>query len=185
MHDTIETARLMLRPPREGDLVSLSQSINSHAIVQNTARIPWPYMLDDAHAYLRVGGYNGGQSLRLLIFERRSAAEVIGGIGYEARSGEHAAEIGYWLAQGVWAMGYGFEAASAVTAHAFERASHDRLVAGYRHGNEGSRRILDRLGFRVIGHTMTFSKGAGAYTPTARLELTRSEWLLRRRAVYS
>ena len=57
MHHTIETARLMLRPPREGDLVSLSQSINSHAIVRNTARIPWPYTLDDAHAYLRVGGY--------------------------------------------------------------------------------------------------------------------------------
>ena len=162
MHDTIETARLMLRPPRESDLVSLSQSINSHAIVQNTARIPWPYTLDDAHAYLRVGGYNGRQSLRLLIFERRSAAEVIGGIGYEARSGEHAAEIGYWLAQGVWARGYGFEAASAVTAHAFERADHDRL------------------GFRVTGHTMTYSRGLGAFTPMARFELTHREWRFRR-----
>lgn len=177
MSQNIKTERLLLRPLRESDLVTLAATLNNYRIVRNTARIPWPYRLDDAREYLGHASQSISGTLRLSIAEKSRPDGVLGGIGYEAEEAGHSAELGYWLAEPIWAKGYGYEAARAVTAHAFEAAGHDRLVAGYRHGNEASRRILDRLGFRFVEHTMSYSRGVGRKTPVARLELTRREWL--------
>ncbi len=177
MSQNIKTERLLLRPLRESDLVALAATLNNYRIVRNTARIPWPYKLDDAREYLDRASLRIPGTLRLAIAEKSRPDIVVGGIGYEAEEAGHSAELGYWLAEPVWARGFGYEAAKAVTAHGFEAAGHERLMAGYRHGNEASRRILDRLGFRVVGHEMMYSRGIGRDTPVARLELTRHEWL--------
>ena len=176
MSQIIETERLLLRPLRERDLVTLTSALNNYRIVRNTARIPWPYTLDDARTHLGRVSQTVPGTLQLTIVEKARPDSVLGGIGYEAGAARHSAELGYWLAEPVWAKGFGYEAARAVTAHGFEVAGHERLVAGYRHGNEASRRILDRLGFRIVGHDMMYSRGAGHETPVARLELTRREW---------
>jgi RimJ/RimL family protein N-acetyltransferase len=177
MSQIIKTERLLLRPLRPGDLVQLAAALNNYRIVRNTARIPWPYELDDARQHLdRVSHIIPG-TLNLTIVIKEKPDTILGGIGYETGDSGHSAELGYWLAEPVWAKGFGYEAAAAVTAHGFEVAGHDRLVAGYRHGNEASRRILDRLGFRIVGHEMIYSQGVGHKTPVARLELTRREWL--------
>lgn len=177
MSHTIETARLLLRPLRESDLVPLAAALNNCRITRNTARIPWPYKLDDAREHLHRVNQDVPGTLRLMIAEKSQPAVIVGGIGYEGEEAGHSAELGYWLAETVRAKGFGYEAALAVTAHGFEVAGHERLVAGYRHGNEASRRILDRLGFRIVGHEMMYSRGVGRKTPVARLELTRREWL--------
>lgn len=178
MSQIIETERLLLRPLRENDLVTLTSALNNYRIVRNTARIPWPYRLDDARAHLGRVSHAVPGTLQLMIAERTRPDTVLGAIGYEAGEASHSAELGYWLAEPVWARGLGYEAARAVAAHGFEIAGHERLMAQYRHGNEASRRILDRLGFRIVGHDMMYSRGAGHETPVARLELTRREWFL-------
>ncbi len=178
MSQIIETERLLLRPLRESDLVTLTSALNNYRIVRNTARIPWPYRLDDAREHFGRVSQSVLGTLQLTIVERARPDTVLGGIGYEAGAAGHSAELGYWLAEPVWARGFGYEAAKAVTAHGFEYAGYERLMAGYRHGNEASRRILDRLGFRIVGHDLMYSRGAGHETPVARLELTRREWFL-------
>lgn len=177
MSDTIKTARLLLRPLRQSDLVSLAAALNNYRIVRNTARIPWPYSLDDAREYFDRVSQSVPGTLQLMIVDRARPDMIVGTIGYEVDAAGHSAELGYWLAEAVWARGFGYEAARAVTAHGFEVAGHERLMAGYRHGNEASRRILNRLGFRIVGHDMMYSRGVGHETPVARLELTRREWL--------
>jgi RimJ/RimL family protein N-acetyltransferase len=177
MQETIATKRLLLRPLRESDLAALAAALNSRRISHNTARIPWPYSLDDARAHLARVSRGERGTLNMMIVEKQRADRVVGGIGYEADGAGHGAELGYWLAETLWSKGYGHEAAKAVVDHAFKVSRHDRLHAGYRHGNEASRRILDRLGFRIVGHSMMPSLGAGHPTPVARLELTRREWL--------
>ncbi len=177
MSPIVKTERLLLRPLRESNLVTLAAALNNYRIVRNTARIPWPYRLDDARDHLDRANRSIPGTLRLSIAEKSRPDIVVGGIGYEAEEAGHSAELGYWLAETAWARGFGYEAAKAVTAHGFENAGHERLVAGYRHGNEASRRILDRLGFRIVGHDMIYSRGVGRKTPVAHLELTRREWL--------
>ncbi len=178
MTATLHTKRLTLRPLREDDLVELASTINNFRVLHTTARPPWPYTLDDANGFFRSFDHSFG-SRRFVIAPRIGPPQILGVIGLDAQRPRSVAEIGYWLAEAVWSRGYGFEAAHAVTNHAFTVDGHARLVASFRHGNEGSRRILDRLGFRIVGHAMSFSRAAGASIPIARLELTQSEWLRR------
>jgi RimJ/RimL family protein N-acetyltransferase len=178
MTGILETRRLILRPLRESDLVPLAAAVNNRRITNNTARIPWPYTLNDAYAFQRYTVTEPG-SLRAVIIGKEKIS-VIGCISYDASGTVPCAGIGYWLAESVWAKGYGFEAARVVTDHAFTVAGHGYLVAGYRKGNEASRRILDRLGFRVTGHALNRSRGAGCMQPITRLELTAREWMKRK-----
>ena len=171
----IETERLMLRPLRESDFGDLVRQLNNLNISRNTARIPYPYTLKDAEEFYVASQTTGPRSLRRMM-ARKSSDRVIGAIGYEGGVAEAATELGYWLAEAEWGKGFGGEAARAITDHAFEIAGHDRLVAGYRIGNEASRRILDRLGFRDTARIAMFSKGAGTEVPVMRMELTRQHW---------
>ena len=119
----------------------------------------------------------GARSLWLAITRKGETSSIAGGIGYSAAIASHAAEIGYWLDEPFWAKGYGLEAASAIVNHAFKSTGLDRLFASYHHGNEASRRILDRLGFRFTHHALTYSRAWGHCVPTAFMELSKAEWL--------
>lgn len=85
-------------------------------------------------------------------------------------------ELGFHIRPAFWRMGVADEAARAVINHAFGPLDAISLFAGHHPGNEGSARLLAKLGFRPDGHVL--------YPPTG-LEhptycLHRTEW--RRRA---
>ena len=169
---TIITGRLLLRPLKAGDGHSLVAGLNNFNVSQWTARVPFPYGLADAEEFLQLceGPAPGMQRFAITL-----NSDVIGVISYKrAREGD-VAELGYWLAEPYWGRGFGREAARAVTDHAFDSGL-DELAAGYRHGNEGSRRILEGLGFVKTGDAMMFSQAVGAETPVARMRLTRQDW---------
>lgn len=175
MSATLETARLVLRPLAETDLVALADTINDRMVTRTTGTPPWPYRLDDAHAFLRQVQALPKGSCRYIIAPRNGALPVGGVIGLDGRA-PAVAEIGYWLAAALWGKGYGLEAAWAVADHGFRTFGHDRLLATCAHGNDASRRILDRLGFRNVGHGHAWSNGAARLHRVARLELTAREW---------
>ncbi len=49
---TIKTSRLVLRPPEPDDAAAIAERINNRRISSMTARVPWPYDLDDARAFV-------------------------------------------------------------------------------------------------------------------------------------
>jgi len=57
------------------------------------------------------------------------------------------AEVGYSIRRDLWGRGLGTEAAGALVAFAFERLDLRRLEADVDPRNEGSRRVLEKLGF--------------------------------------
>jgi RimJ/RimL family protein N-acetyltransferase len=172
----ITTPRLVLRAPQERDIPDLVRGLNNYNVSQWTARIPFPYGERDAAEFVRHTREASSGVLRLAI---EQAGTAIGVIGCERTADGAAAELGYWLAEPHWGKGYGREAAQAMTAHAFSSAGHDRLVAGYREGNEASRRILDALGFEATGRQMVFSAAVNANMPVVRMVLAKQRWLER------
>ena len=60
-------------------------------------------------------------------------------------------ELGIFLAEAFWGEGYGTEAARLLTDHAFRERRAHRVVARVFEGNEGSKRIWEKLGFRHEG----------------------------------
>jgi RimJ/RimL family protein N-acetyltransferase len=177
----LETRRLILRRVRDEDFALLAEVINNYRIAENTARIPWPYTPDDAVSFIRLERHRSAGSCHFVITVKGRGDAPKGGIGIEAERPKAQGELGYWLAESLWRQGFGLEAARCVVVHGFEALGHEVLHAGYRHGNEGSRRILDQLGFRFVRHAAVHSLALRGPSPTARLELTRKEWLRSRK----
>jgi RimJ/RimL family protein N-acetyltransferase len=64
--------------------------------------------------------------------------------------GLRTAELGYRLRRDAWGQGYGTEGAQALVADAFGRQGFDRVRAQTMVVNLGSRRVLEKAGFRHV-----------------------------------
>ena len=167
----IKTLRLVLRPVRESDGPVIAAKLDNWHVVKFTARLPYPYTLDDWHRWWS-GRQTRGPGAQDLAITRSDV--LMGVIAYEGAMGS--AVLGYWLGEEHWGQGYMSEAARAAVGHAFGASRLDRLTASYQHGNEPSRRILAGLGFRHVGHAKFFSRARGKMVHCAFLELTAAEW---------
>jgi RimJ/RimL family protein N-acetyltransferase len=155
------TDRMILRPGWIEDSAELATAIGDEAVVGNLSRVPWPYGLEDAEAWLAHP--QDAQRPQLLIFARTAGdPQLVGGIGITdldcRRDGR--AELGYWIAQPHWGRGYATEAARAVLDMAFWSLRLDRIEAGHFPDNQGSARVLAKLGFIPRGNRMLHRSGA-------------------------
>lgn len=164
---TIMTQRLALRPPDQADAEALVHGLGNFNVSRWTGRVPYPYGAGDAEAFLAHCRALPADALVLAI--SRDGA-LIGVIGIEH------GELGYWLAEDHWGLGFGTEAARAITDHAFAVAKRAELVASHHLGNAASRRILLGLGFVDTGEDMAFSRARAAEVPIMRLALTQAAW---------
>ncbi len=77
---------------------------------------------------------------------------------------ENAYEIGFHLREKYWGKGLATEGAKAVIHHAFHVLPAKDLVAGHHPQNTGSKRVLEKLGFRYIGDR--YYAATGLYHPS-------------------
>ena len=73
----IATGRLVIRPPGEADRHDIVAEVNDFAVARMLAKVPYPYRLADADAFLRSIAQDDRGSLALSITH---AGRVIGGI---------------------------------------------------------------------------------------------------------
>jgi len=146
----VRTERLLLRPGWIEDAAAVQRAISSDpAIARNTARIPWPYALADAEAYLR-SQQDAEHSWSLLVFARTSAApRLVGGVGLHPDGEQH--EIGYWIARPYWGLGFATEAAAGLLRAARGSLQLKRVSSGHFVDNPASGHVLRKLGFRPTG----------------------------------
>ena len=116
MIPAIETGRLLLRPPRPEDAAAIALYLNDFAVAGNLARVPFPYRLSDARAWLRSQQREPEPQETGFAIELAGAGYV-GHIGYQA--GGAGPVIGYWLGRPFWGRGVMSEAAAAAIAGSF------------------------------------------------------------------
>lgn len=131
-----------------------------------TGRIPYPYSLVEADAWINSIGDD--EFVRGI--ER--SGELIGACGYVIDA-EGAAEIGYWLGRAYWGRGYATEAAGALVAHCFGEGNFKRIVCCHFVENMASRRVIEKLGFRLLGPCSGWSEARQCEAPALRHEMTR------------
>ena len=78
----------------------------------------------------------------------RSEEEVVGSSGLHKRIGPLGFEIGYWINKHFQRMGFATETARALVKAGFELFDIDRIEIHCDEKNLGSRRVIDKLGFR-------------------------------------
>jgi [ribosomal protein S5]-alanine N-acetyltransferase len=149
-----QTARLELRNLRAGDEEFLARLDSDMAVMQYIhsgaltpeAAMKYARVQVDTAPYRR----NWGKWMVVLRDHEISVGWVELAKLSQPRRDDLA--IGYEFAPEHWGRGYATEAAGCVLEYAFTELEVDRLAAIARPENAGSLRVLEKLGFRRVGH---------------------------------
>jgi RimJ/RimL family protein N-acetyltransferase len=91
-------------------------------------------------------------------------APLIGACGLNDIHAEHGrGELGYWLLPEHWGRGIATECVGAVLEHAYGAMGLHRVAAEVDAENHASRRVLDRLGFRLEGIRRDYERKHGSF----------------------
>ena len=168
----LETERLVLRAPRLEDAKAVATLANDRRIAENTARIPHPYRVADAEAFIPGLNVPGGETVFLITDPDDT---VLGACGVGAIDGQ-GPELGYWLGVPFWGQGYATEAVRAVIDYAFTEFDYEFLNAGARVTNPASRRVLEKCGFQWTGVGLYRIRAIASSAPIDRFRLERRIW---------
>ena len=135
------------------------------------ARVPWPYALDDARAFIR----RQGREVVFAICLKREAT-LVGLCSITPKDGRPArGEIGYWVGRPFWGKGYATEAAQAVIDYGFVALNLDGVDVSCRVVNEASRRVIWKCGFHFCGNGMIDTLASGRVA-SEHFSMDRSGW---------
>jgi len=155
---SIETPRLVLRPPRRGDGPVLFEALveSLPKLREFLASLPWvaaEQTLDSAETFCRTAESNflSRKDLPFLAFEKTTG-------GLVAQTGLHRTvwqtpktEVGYWCRTKASGNGFVTEAVSALTDYAFRHVKAVRVELITDEENAASRRVAERAGFVLEG----------------------------------
>ena len=143
------TERLLLRPWRESDVEMLYTHARDPEIGPRCGWMPHTSRENSLAVIRTVLARPGCWAITL-----EETGEVIGSVSLMRGEAAHApltdteAEIGYWIARPYWGQGYACEAAREIVRYAFDEQGCTALWCGFHDGNEQSRRVSEKCGFR-------------------------------------
>lgn len=179
MDVSLTTRRLVLRQPRPTDADRLTRYLDNFAVAGNLARVPYPYRLADAKAWLR--SWRPDRPAEDTGFTIDLPGEgLVGHVGFH--SDGRGTQLGYWLAQPFWNRGLMSEAVGAALHWFFEASDLDVLRSGVFHFNKASLAIQRKYGFVETGTDMLLCLARGEEVRHIDTELTRAAWAERRAA---
>lgn len=180
MNVTLHTDRFLMRPAQVGDAEPIARYLNDFAVAGNLARVPFPYHLSDAKAWLRTRLPN--LPMEETNFAIELPGEVFAGhIGFHR--GPKGPVVGYWLGQPFWGRGIMSAAARTAVDWFFETSRADTLYFGVFHFNLASLAIQHKLGFTETGRSTLLCLARGAEVEHIDTKLTRSVWKARKNEV--
>ena len=178
MSAILETPRLILRSPLPDDVQHFVPLIGDFDVAKNLSRVAHPYTNQDGHDFVRRLAEERalGHDYAFCILRKEDEA-LIGICGvHPAR----AWEIGYWIGKPYWRQGYATEAAERLVAFGFRALGAEHLAAEWFHDNPASGRVLEKLGFRPIGETMSNCLARGHLVPSHIVALDRDAYKTRK-----
>ena len=145
----IKTERLLLRPFTEADAADLYKYAKDPEVGPAAG---WPphRSVEESRDIIRLV-LNGPESYAIC---KREDGRVIGAIELalngEAKltEREDECELGYWIGKPFWGQGLMTEASEALLRRAFTELGMRRVWCAYFEGNEKSKRVQEKLGFR-------------------------------------
>lgn len=176
----IETPRVRLRPQVESDAEAFFPHVSDPQLSQY---VSWAAhtTIDETREWLRETGElieKGGDMVWTLEHEGVPCGCIgLHGIRWGVRAVRFdKAEMGYWLAKSQWGKGLMTEAATEVTRWAFETLGLHKVTIGCFEQNAGSRRVIEKVGFRYLCRYEEDVWRDGRWHAHLRYELTSGEW---------
>ncbi|HXD11557.1 MAG TPA: GNAT family N-acetyltransferase [Anaerolineales bacterium] len=143
----LETERLQIRQLSREDAPFILQLVNEPSFIQNIGD-RGVRTLADAEKYIENGpvASYARNGFGLCLVTLKESGESIGMCGLIKREALEDVDIGYAFLPQFWSKGYAFEAAQAFKQYAREVVGLTRLVAIVDPTNQGSIRVLEKLG---------------------------------------
>ncbi len=140
--EPIRSDRLMLRAPNRADVTAMARLANNRNIHKWLARLPHPFGEADAIAFIDRTARGPLEHAYSILTADGGFIGVCGLTDNE----EGPVELGYWLGEPYWGLGYASEAVAALVAAA-DAAGCDRIAAWAQTLNHASCRVLEKSGF--------------------------------------
>jgi len=158
----------------------LVKYLNDKGVSSQTCSIPYPYRMEDAMKFIDQSiAFETAEGQQSFWAIRMSSGELIGGIGllYDEGVQADSSELGYWLGRPFWNQGIMTEVLHSLSAHIFKEGIIQRLVAKVFVGNEASRKVLEKSGFREIAFENNAFIKAGIPIDAHVYELTEASYI--------
>lgn len=151
----LATERLTLRPYTLDDVEMLWPHVSDPRLPR---QMSWAAHTskDETRAFIE-SCIKGVAESSGVVWAIEQAGDFVGAIGLHGVRFQVAAwrvdraELGYWIGIPFQRNGYVSEAAAEVVRFGFETLGLHKITVGCLDGNEGSRKVIERLGFRFIG----------------------------------
>ncbi|MGD9584999.1 MAG: GNAT family N-acetyltransferase [Lysobacterales bacterium] len=146
---TLETDRLLLRPPNAGDFDRYAEMLADPEAARYIGgvaprAVAW-------RKFLALPGAWVIQGFAMFSVIERASGEWVGQCGPWRPEGWPGNEIGWALRRPFWGRGYAFEAAQAALDFAFERLAWSEVIHCIHPDNLASQRLAERLGSAPLG----------------------------------
>lgn len=181
MWHELETARLLLKPLTLEDAAQIQKLFPRWEIVQYlNAAVPWPYPEDGALHFVRevaLPETARGISWYWTIRPKSAPQQIIGMISLTTKADGNR---GFWLDPEWQRQGLMTEACDAATDYWFAVLRQPLLRSPKAVANEGSRRISQKQGMRVVSRDD--QDYVGGRLASEMWEITAEEWRARKRS---
>lgn len=155
---SIETERLLMRPPQAGDGAMLYAAITESLpeLRRFLASLPWvagEHTVESSEAYCRNAQANflARKDLPFLLLER-ATGQIVGATGLHRTVWTTLkTEVGYWGRTSRARSGFISEAVAAITTYAFAQLRAARVEIITDEANDASRRVAERCAFVLEG----------------------------------
>jgi ribosomal-protein-alanine N-acetyltransferase len=144
--ETIQTARLILRPFALTDAPQVKGLAGDRRIYETTLCIPYPYQDGMAESWISMHQRYFYEGLGVVFAIGLPSGRLIGAASLSRDGIFNRAELGYWIGVAYWNRGYGTEAAKAIVAYGFRTLSYHKISARHFVGNHSSGRVLEKVG---------------------------------------
>ena len=143
----LETERLQLRPWAESDAAECFRYASDPRVGPVAG---WPAHADVEESRRVIREVLSVPETYAIVWKQTGLPVGCVGLNFQTKAapGADEAELGYWLGVPWWGLGIMPEAARALLRHAFENLGLARVWCCYFDGNEKSRRVQEKLGFR-------------------------------------
>ena len=149
----IETERLVLRCWTEADTTMAREAVDA-SLAHLRPWVDWamnePRSMDETRELLRwfAQTFEAGENFQFGVFNQ-DESKLVGGGGLLPIGGG-GLEIAYWIRVDQTRAGFATETAQALTAAGLAAPGFDWVQLSCDAGNEGSRRVAEKLGYRLV-----------------------------------
>jgi [ribosomal protein S5]-alanine N-acetyltransferase len=176
----IETPRVKLRPQLAGDADAFFPYVSDPEL---STMVSWSAhtSVDETREWIRKASelVEAGTDMVWTLEHEGAPIGCVGlhGITWGVRATRvDRAEMGYWIAKPFWRKGLMTEAATAATRWAFETLGLHKLTIMCFDGNLGSKRVIEKVGYRYLGRSEEDTWRDGKWYAHLRYEMLASEW---------